>query len=68
MPGYRITVWELSGKTDEVESVTELECETQFQAIRAVDWILRGIKGHYKLWVLDIPLNRIIRESQLTWE
>ena len=64
---YKLTVWKLTGRADEVDSVFEAECETEWQALELFDCVTRGIRGHYKAWVIDIPLARVLRESELRY-
>ncbi len=64
---YQLTVWELTGKDDEIESVTELTCDTSYQLIRAFDWITRGIKGHYSAWAIDTATGEVCRESKVAY-
>ena len=65
---YQITVWKLSGKTDEVESVFKCTTETHWQAIELFDCIICGIRGHYKAWLVDLVLDKQLRESFVTWQ
>jgi hypothetical protein len=63
---YTITVWKLTGKTDEVEGKYECHCETYWNAVEMFDLILRGIGGHYRAWLTDNE-SGAIRESSVTW-
>lgn len=67
MANYQIIVWKLTGRTDDVESVFECTTETHWQAIELFDCITRGVRGHYKAWIVDLVLNRQLRESSFTW-
>ena len=65
--GYQITVWKLSGKDNAVESVFECTTETHWQAIELFDCITRGIRGHYKAWLVDLVLDKQLRMSEVCY-
>lgn len=64
---FQITVWKLTGKADEVDSRFECTTETYWQAIELFDCIIRGVSGHYKVWLVDLALNKQIRESEVSY-
>ena len=68
LTSYQITIWKLTGKLDEVDSVFECSCETEWQVIEVWDCLLRGVRGHYKAWCVDVVTGRTLRESSLTWK
>jgi len=68
---YHITVYQLTGKEDAVERAFGCECETESQAQAIFDCVTRGMRGHYRAWLVDwsdIDNARTIRESSVTWQ
>ena len=64
---YQITVWKLSGRDDAVESKTECYAESEWQCIELFDMLTRGIRGHYRAWIVDMRDSRTVRESSVCY-
>lgn len=64
---YRMTVWKLEGKTNEVSAKFECSMETHWHAIEIYDCVTRGIRGHYKAWLVDELENKQIRMSEVCY-
>lgn len=65
---YHITVYQLTGKEDAIERAFGCVCETESQAQAIFDCVTRGMRGHYRAWLVDTVIERTIRESSVTWQ
>lgn len=65
---YRITVWQLLGKDDAVESKFEFFAETQWNANELFDIACRSQRGHYRAWLEDFIKNELLRSSEVSWK
>jgi len=68
MARYKITLWKLTGKEDEVESKHEFFAETTWNAIELFDLVQRGVRGHFRMWQEDTAEDRHMRSAELTWK
>ncbi len=64
---YQITIWKLSGPDDAVDSRVECYAETYFQAVELFDMLTRGIRGHYRAWLIDLATDKEIQSSAVTY-
>ena len=68
MQTYTITVHRMTGENDDVTEVRECTCSTHYAAITIFDWIIRGVSGHYRAWLVDSTEDILLRESAVLWD
>ena len=60
---YNIVMWTYSS----TELVLSFECftATQWEAYEVFDRLIRGTRGYYKAWIIDLEENRELRYSSV---
>lgn len=65
---FTITVEILHGKEDAIEGQFECQCGAVADAVATFDCLIRGIRGHHRVVLLDNLKGVVLRESQVSWE